>query len=173
MKINEKKSKISFIKKSETFYNNIKEVCCDSKSSFNKIMLFGAILFAIVIFYFIGKTIYFDHINGGLNWKFTNIISIFCILLLSISPTIFCTFRIVNFRFYIDDEKLTYKNILGKKYSYKITDIVQAKYLSSVGESTVDSIVIKLTDKKKIKISTTDRNFDLLKCFLISKNLLV
>lgn len=164
--------KISFIK-NETNYNNIKEIYCDSKSLFNKSMLFLSVLFAVVIGYFIGKTIYFDFINKRLNYNFTNIISILGILLLTISPAIYYIFKMINFKFYINNEKLNYKNILGKTFSYPLTEILKAEYFASIGESTVDSIVIKFVDKRKVKISSTDRNFELLKPFLISKNLLV
>ena len=43
-----KEIKISFIK-SKINHNDIKEVCCDSKSLFNKSMLFLSLLFAFLI----------------------------------------------------------------------------------------------------------------------------
>ena len=145
--------KISFIK-NDTNYNNIKEIYCDSKSLFNKSMLFLSVLFAVVIGYFIGKTIYFDFINKRLNYNFTNIISLLGILLLTISPAIYYIFKMINFKFYINNEKINYKNIFGKTFSYPLTEILKAEYFASIGES-------------------TDRNFELLRPFRISKNLLV
>lgn len=167
-----KEIKISFIKKKAN-YNDIKEIYCDSKSFFNKSMLFMSLLFAILIGYFLGKTIYFDFIDKRLNFNFTNIISILGILLLALSPVIYYIFKMINFKFYINDEKINYKNIFEKTFSYSLTEILKAEYFASVDESIVDSIVIKFIDKRKVKISSTDRNFELLKSFLISKNLLI
>ena len=119
------------------------------------------------------KYFYFDLISKEANYDFTNIISILGILLLTITPSIYYIFKMMNFKFYINNEKLNYKNIFGKTFSYSLTEILKAEYFPSLDESIVDSIVIKFVDKRRVKISSTDRNFELLKSFLISKNLLV
>lgn len=172
MKKIKKEFNFSFIK-DETNCEDILEVYCDSKSLFNKIMLILTILFAVVVGYFIGKMFYFDFVNKRLSYNFTNILSILGVLLLTISPAICYTLKMKNFKFYIDNEKVNYKNFFGKTFSYSLTEILKAEFFASIGEGTVDSIVIKFTDKRKVKISSTDRNFRLLKSFLISKDLLV
>lgn len=170
-KIIKKEFKFSFIK-DKTNYEDIQEVYCDSKSLTNKIMLILTSLFAIVVGYFIGKIFYFDFIDKRLSYNFTNIISVLGVLLLTISPAIYYILKMKNFKFYIDNEKINYKNILGKRFSYSLTEILKADFFTSIGEETVDSIVIRFTDKRKIRLSSTDRNFKLLKSFLISKNIL-
>ena len=172
MKTIKKEFKFSFIRDDNT-YDDIKEVYCDSKSLFNKFMLLLTIVFAITVGYFIGKIFYFDLIDNRLSYNFTNIMSVLGVLLLVVSPAIYYILKIINFKFYIDNEKVNYKNFFGKIFSYSPNEILKAEFFASIGEGTVDSIVIKFTDKRKVKISSTDRNFRILKSFLISKNMLV
>lgn len=143
------------------------------KSLFNKFMLLLTIIFAGTVGYFIGKIFYFDLVDNRLSYNFTNIISILGILLLIVSPAIYYILKMINFKFYIDNEKVNCKNIFGKTFSYSLTEIQKAEFFASIGEGTVDSIVIKFADKRKVKILSTDRNFRILKEFLVSKNMLV
>ena len=172
MKTIKKEFKFSFIR-DDNIYDDIKEVYCDSRSLLNKFMLLLTIVFAITVGYFIGKIFYFNFIDDRLSYNFTNIMSVLGVLLLITSPAIYYILKIVNFNFYINNKKVNYKNIIGKTFSYSITEILKAEFFASIGEGTVDSIVIKFTDKRKVIISSTDRNFRMLKRFLISKNLLV
>ena len=172
MKTIKKEFKFSFIK-NENNYDDIKEVHCDSKSLFNKFMLLLTIIFAVTVGYCIGKIFYFDFVNNRLSYNFTNIMSILGVLLLIVSPTIYYILKMINFKFCISNEKVNYKNIFGKTFSYSPNEILKAEFFASIGEGTVDSIVIKFTDKRKVKLSSTDRNFRMLKGFLISKNMLV
>lgn len=165
----EREFKISFIK-SKANHNNINEVYCDSKTLFNKIMLFISILFFVVMSYYNVKMFYHDFAYKTFNYSFANIISILFIILVSISPTVYYILKIKNFKIYIDNEKLNYRNIFGKTFSYPLTEILKVKYLPSGGDS--DSMIISFSDKRILMISSTNRNFELLKLFLISKNLL-
>ena len=171
----EKEFKISFIK-SRPNYNNIREVYCDSKTLFNKIMLFLSILAFILINYYLVKSLYYDFSNKSLIYNFSEIIGTLIIMspiiILSISPTVYYILKLKNFKFYINNETLNYKNIFGKSFSYPISEILEVKYFPYIGESTLDTIAIKFSDKRKVKITSSDRNFELLKSFLISKNLL-
>lgn len=172
MKTIKNEFKISFIK-NENNYNNVKEVYCDSKSIFNYIMLVLSILFAIVCGYFMIKIFYFDFSDNRLNINFTNLLCVFGVLLLIIAPAVYFILKIVNFNFYINNDKINYKNIIGKTFTYSLNELISAEFFASIGENTVDCIVIKFNNKNKIKVSSTDRNFRLLKSFLISKNLLI
>lgn len=136
-------------------------------------MLLLTIIFAGTVGYFIGKIFYFDLADNRLSYNFTNIMSILGILLLIVSPAIYYILKMINFKFYIDNEKVNYKNIFGKTFSYSLTEILKAEFFASIGEGTVDSIVIKFAYKRKVKISSSDRNFRILKGFLVSKNMLV
>lgn len=158
--------KFSFVKV-ENNHADIKEVYCDSKSLFNKFMLLLTIIFAVTI----GKMFYFDLVDSRFSYNFTNIMSVLGVLLLIVSPAIYYILKIINFKFYIDNEKVNFKNIFGKTFSYSTNEILKAKFFTS-GEG-VDSIVIKFTDKRTVILSSTDRNFEILKSFLISKNMLV
>lgn len=136
-------------------------------------MLLLTIIFAITVSYFIGKIFYFDFVNYRLSYNFANIMSILVVLLLIVSPAIYYILKIMNFNFLIGNEKIIYKNIFGKTFSYSLTEILKTEFLDSIGEETVNSIVIKFTDKRKVKVSSTDRNFRLLKEFLVSKIILI
>lgn len=158
MKTIRKEFKFSFVNDKNN-YDEIKEVYCDSKSLFNKFMLLLTIIFAITVGYFIGKIFYFDFVDNR-SYNLIDIISVLGVLLLIVSPAIYYILKIINFRF-------------GKNFSYSLTEILKAEFFTSIGEGTVYSIIIKFADKRKVKISSTDRNFRILKGFLISKNMLV
>ena len=172
MKTIKKEFTFSFIK-NENIYDDIKEVHCDSKSLFNIFMLLFTIIFALTIGYYIGQTFYFDFVDNRLSFNFTNIMFVLGILLLIVSPAVYYILKIINFKFYINNENVNYKNIFGKTFSYSLTEILKAKFFASSGKGTSDCIVIKFTDKRNVKISSTDRNFRMLKGFLLSKNILV
>jgi hypothetical protein len=170
MKTIKKEFTFSFIK-NENIYDDIKEVHCDSKSLFNIFMLLFTIIYALPIGYYIGQTFYFDFVDNRLSFNFTNIMFVLGILLFIASPAVYYILKIVNFKFYINNENVNYKNIFGKTFSYSLTEILKAEFFASTGAS--DCIVIKFTDKRNVKISSTDRNFRMLKGFLLSKNILV
>jgi hypothetical protein len=134
-------------------------------------MLLFTIIFALTIGYYIGQTFYFDFVDNRLSFNFTNIMFVLGILLFIASPAVYYILKIVNFKFYINNENVNYKNIFGKTFSYSLTEILKAEFFASTGAS--DCIVIKFTDKRNVKISSTDRNFRMLKGFLLSKNILV
>ena len=165
-----KEFKFSFIK-NENIYDDIKEVHCDSKSLFNKFMLLFTNIFALTIGCYIGQTFYFDFVDNRLSFNFTNIMFVLGILLLIVSPAVYYILKIINFKFYINNENVNYKNIFGKTFSYSLTEILKAEFFASTGAS--DCIVIKFTDKRNVKLLSTDRNFRMLKGFLLSKNILV
>ena len=167
-----KEFKFSFIK-NENIYDDIKEVHCDSKSLFNKFMLLFTNIFALTIGCYIGQTFYFDFVDNRLSFNFTNIMFVLGILLLIVSPAVYYILKIINFKFYINNENVNYKNIFGKTFSYSLTEILKAEFFSSTGTGTSDCIVIKFTDKRNVKLLSTDRNFRMLKGFLLSKNILV
>lgn len=153
--------------------DNIEKVYCDSKTPINYIMQVFYILFSIIFYYLI----YNDFIKTNLLYmNFGNLVLIFFMFFLATSPTLYYAIKIINFSFYIDNEKVEYRNIIGRTFTYPFKEIKSAKYYSRIhiGTSGRHSyITVMFKNKKTITISYTDKNFEQLKAFLLSKNMLI
>lgn len=144
--------------------NDINKITCSGKTLFNKVMLVLFLLSGVICSYFIVSEFVFS---------LKELINMILLLLLISSPTIYYILKIINFEFTVDSNRINYKNIFGKKYSYLLSDIFSAKFFSAVYGASVDSIVIKFNDKRKIIVSSVCTNFEVLKQYLISKNILI
>ena len=127
------------------------EIICDGKSLINIFLGPFYLIMSIVLI-----SMLFKYDMGLIN----------CIL-----GTILILF-ILGFSLYfsINQEKIIYKNLFNKKYTYLISDIENCKLQYGRRGSSV--IIITMKDSNKIKINGTDRNYKLLKTFLINNNLL-
>lgn len=116
------------------------------------------------------QTFYLEISENGIRVEFENILSMAMLLLLFIFPIIYLTLKICNFKFYIFDEKIIYKNIKGRELNYIMTDIKNANYYGN--NHGYNFIVIKFYDDKRVIISSYDRNYDVLKKCLNYKKIL-
>lgn len=144
-------------------YSGINEVYCDSKTFLNKL---GLMLLMVVHFISIINVVY-TFINVIPPPKFTSrdsedlFIAIFGFIVFFI-PTILLLLKVVNFKFYINNNNVIYKNWIGKEKNY-FTSEIKKVYLRKGNHHTY--ITIEFNDTV-IDIAAGDRNFQTLKKFL-------
>lgn len=105
-------------------YSGINEVFCDKKTILNKLAL---ILFSIVVLLQIFNVIatviaIIAPSEFNLHDSEDLFVAIFG-LIVFIVPTIFLFLNIINFKFYINNKNVSYKDWLGRKGSYFTSDI--------------------------------------------------
>ncbi len=133
--------------------NVLNGVRYNAKNLFNKIMLIVFILFYLLLL---------SVING--------VFEILISTLVFLPIFIYYILKIRNLSFYIDRKKLIYQNIFGKKYNYSIDEIQKCKYYSGFEADSI--IVIKLKNNQTIRLYEVNNNFNSIKSFLKSNNLL-
>ena len=136
------------------------EIICDGKSLINIFLGPFYLIMSIVLI-----SMLFKYDMGLINCILGTILILFIL-----GFSLYFFLKVFCFYFSINQEKIIYKNLFNKKYTYLISDIENCKLQYGRRGSSV--IIITMKDSNKIKINGTDRNYKLLKTFLINNNLL-
>ena len=158
---NDKKIGVSIVK-GKIKDEHLEEVNCDGKSIFNIAMLLFFMGLDLLCFWLNSEWFF-----KGFSWNISGIIDFLGLFLLILSPVIYFALKIVNVKFTINKERVSYQTILGKKYSYPLEDIVKTKIYPGAGDDLTDTIVITFKNKRRVKVNSTSRNFEKLKNFVV------
>ncbi len=156
-----KKSKVSIsIIKSQIQDEKLTEVSCDSKSLFNILMFLLTICLYLLCFIEL-------HPFSKVNLNFYNIIGSIFICLIVLAPAIYYLLKIFNRKITINKEKITFQTIFRKKYSYNLEEILITKFYKGLTGSLEDYFLIKFKDNNKVKVYSSDRNYEQFKNFVM------
>lgn len=169
MKFIKREFHISFVNAEDVYrkiYGEIDEVFCDKKTFHNRFMM---ILFSIAAI--ISAAVPSVLSGSGLSAR-EYLLSLFGLLPFGACAAYF-GLGIANFKLFINDKEVRYTDLFGREFNYSIYEIADVKYNPSMGtDDGEDSLRIKLTDNKSIRLTSNDRNFDRLKYFCISRKLM-
>lgn len=145
-------------------YSGITGVLCDSKTFLNKLALVLLILPTLLIIFCV-IVIFIDILTYSGSNSYDSeepFMEIFFGFIMLVIPTIILLLKVVNFKFYINDEIVIYRNWLRREKSYSTSDIERV-YLTKGRNSRY--INVEFNDAERVSISAGDRNFENLKIF--------
>lgn len=105
-------------------HSGINEVFCDKKTFLNKLVLILLILAVLLaIFNVIVTSLSIMRPSKFNLWDSEDLFIAIFGLIVFLIPTMLLLLKVINFKFYINNEKVEYKDWLGRKASYFTTDI--------------------------------------------------
>ena len=144
-------------------YSGINEVFCDKKTLLNKLALILLILVVLLARFNVIATFIAIITPSEFNlWDSEDLFIAIFGLIIFLIPTMLLFLNVINFKFYINNKNVSYKNWLGRKFSYSTTDIKKV-YLHRSRKAKY--ITIEFNDTEEISISAGDKNFKKLKDF--------
>lgn len=157
MMLMKKKISISIVQ-DKTYGQSLEDAKLDGKSFFNKCMFFLFLLGDIFCTSVLLEDLLQNMTKINQTQQISNLLCLISICLILSLPAIYYLLKILNFQFYINKEKICYQNIFGKSYQYPIEEIKETIFYRGNGEE-VNSLLIQLKNNKRIRFSSSDRNF--------------